>query len=72
MRGLAGAQRRARRSSFTGMFAVFFFGALYLEHVRGYSALETGLAFLPMTLTVAALSLGRSRGWSGASARGRC
>jgi EmrB/QacA subfamily drug resistance transporter len=41
-----------------GMFTVFFLGALYFEHVRGYSALNTGLAFLPMTLTVATLSLG--------------
>src|SRR6266487_604579 len=30
-----------------GMFTVFFLGALYFEHVRGYSALNTGLAFLP-------------------------
>jgi MFS family permease len=37
---------------------VFFFGALELEQVRGLSPLETGVAFLPMTLTIAALSLG--------------
>jgi EmrB/QacA subfamily drug resistance transporter len=43
---------------FTGMFSVFFFGALYLEQTRGLGALSTGVAFLPMTLTVAALSLG--------------
>ncbi|MEA2198309.1 MAG: hypothetical protein QOJ25_2360 [Solirubrobacteraceae bacterium] len=42
----------------SGMFAAFFIGALYLEHVLGYSALRTGLAFLPMTLTVGTLSLG--------------
>jgi EmrB/QacA subfamily drug resistance transporter len=42
----------------TGMYSTFFMGALYLERVRGYSALRTGLAFLPMTIVVAALSLG--------------
>jgi EmrB/QacA subfamily drug resistance transporter len=42
----------------TGMYSTFFLGTLYLEHVRHYSALQTGLAFLPWTLTVGALSLG--------------
>jgi EmrB/QacA subfamily drug resistance transporter len=42
----------------TGMYSTFFLGTLYLEHVRHYDALETGLAFLPWTLTVGALSLG--------------
>jgi EmrB/QacA subfamily drug resistance transporter len=42
----------------TGMFSTFFLGALYLEHVLGYGALQIGLAFLPMTLTVAVLSSG--------------
>ncbi len=42
----------------TGMFAAFFFGALFFEHVLGYSAVQTGLAFLPMTLVVGALALG--------------
>jgi EmrB/QacA subfamily drug resistance transporter len=42
----------------TGMYSTFFLGTLYLEHIRHYGALETGAAFLPWTLTVAALSLG--------------
>jgi EmrB/QacA subfamily drug resistance transporter len=42
----------------TGMFASFFLGALYLQRVRGYSPLETGLAFLPMTIVTATLSRG--------------
>ena len=42
----------------TGMYSTFFLGTLYLEHIRHFSALDTGLAFLPWTLTVAALSLG--------------
>ena len=41
-----------------GMYSVFFFGALYLEQVRGFSPLTTGVAFLPMTLTVGAMALG--------------
>ena len=41
-----------------GMFSSFFLGALYLEHVLGYSAIDTGLAFLPMTLSIGVLSVG--------------
>jgi MFS family permease len=42
----------------SGMFTTFFLGALYLEHVRGYDAMQIGLSFLPMTLIVAVLSSG--------------
>ncbi len=42
----------------TGMYSTFFLGALYLEHVRHYSAIQTGAAFLPWTITVAILSQG--------------
>src|SRR4051794_12437241 len=42
----------------TGMYSTFFLGTLYLEHVRHYSALQTGAAFLPWTLSVAVLSQG--------------
>ncbi|HET9094764.1 MAG TPA: MFS transporter, partial [Solirubrobacteraceae bacterium] len=42
----------------TGMYSTFFLGTLYLEHVRHFTAIQTGLAWLPWTLTVAALSLG--------------
>jgi EmrB/QacA subfamily drug resistance transporter len=47
-----------RGLSFSSMFSVFFFGALYLEKVLGYAPLRTGLAFLPMTLVMATMSLG--------------
>ena len=43
-----------------GMFGMFFLGALYLQHVLGYDALQTGLAFLPATVVMAAWSLGYS------------
>jgi EmrB/QacA subfamily drug resistance transporter len=42
----------------TGMYSTFFLGSLYLEHVRHYSAVQTGAAFLPWTITVAILSQG--------------
>ena len=31
-----------------GLFAMFYFNTLYLQRVLGYSALEAGLAFLPL------------------------
>jgi EmrB/QacA subfamily drug resistance transporter len=40
------------------MYSTFFLGTLYLEHVRHYSAIQTGAAFLPWTITVAILSQG--------------
>ncbi len=43
-----------------GMFGMFFLGALYLEKVLDYSALEIGLAFLPTTIVMGGLSLGFS------------
>jgi len=41
-----------------GMFSTFFIGALYFEHVRGYSPVKTGLAFLPQALGMATMSAG--------------
>jgi EmrB/QacA subfamily drug resistance transporter len=43
-----------------GMFGMFFLGALYLQRVLGYDALEVGLAFLPVTVVIGTLSLGFS------------
>jgi EmrB/QacA subfamily drug resistance transporter len=40
-----------------GMFGLFFLGALYLQRVLGYDALQIGLAFLPATLVMGVLSL---------------
>jgi EmrB/QacA subfamily drug resistance transporter len=42
---------------YAGMYSMFFFGALNLQRILGLSALATGAAFLPMTLTVATSSL---------------
>ena len=57
LRGLVNASL-IRGFLVTGMYSTFFLGTLYLEHIRHFSALETGAAFLPWTLTVALLSQG--------------
>jgi EmrB/QacA subfamily drug resistance transporter len=40
-----------------GLFGSFFLGALYLQHVLGYTPVGAGIAFLPMNLCVALFSL---------------
>jgi MFS family permease len=40
-----------------GMMGMFFLGALYLQRVLGFSAIQVGLAFLPVAVSIAALSL---------------
>ncbi|MGN6868689.1 MAG: MFS transporter, partial [Solirubrobacteraceae bacterium] len=41
-----------------GVFGMFFVGALYLQRVLDYDAIEVGLAFLPVAIGIAALALG--------------
>ena len=41
-------------------FGFFFLGSLYLQRVLGYSPVQIGLAFLPDTIAMAALSIGLS------------
>ncbi len=43
-----------------GMFGMFFLGSLYMQRVLGYTALQIGLAFLPVALLIGILSLGFS------------
>jgi EmrB/QacA subfamily drug resistance transporter len=43
--------------SVAGMFGTFFLGALYVQRILGYDALQTGLAFLPVTLIMGTLSV---------------
>ncbi|MFF7653560.1 MFS transporter [Streptomyces sp. NPDC007983] len=44
--------------SVVGMFAMFLFLTYYMQIVKGYSALVTGVAFLPMTAAVLAAAGG--------------
>jgi EmrB/QacA subfamily drug resistance transporter len=39
-----------------GMYGMFFLGALYMQRVLGYDALQVGVAFLPTTLAMGAMS----------------
>jgi EmrB/QacA subfamily drug resistance transporter len=41
----------------SGLFGMFFLGALFLQRVLGYDALEVGLAFLPVAVLIGAFSL---------------
>ena len=41
-----------------GMYGVFFLGALYMQGVLGYSAVEVGLAFLPVAALIGIFSIG--------------
>jgi EmrB/QacA subfamily drug resistance transporter len=43
--------------SVAGMFGMFFLGALYMRKVLGYDALQIGLAFLPVTITMGSMSI---------------
>jgi len=43
--------------SVAGMFGMFFLGALYLQQILDYDALDTGLAFLPVTILMGTLSV---------------
>jgi len=40
-----------------GMFGTFFMGSLYLQRILGYTPLQIGLAFLPLTLVMGLVSL---------------
>jgi len=55
-RNVAGANL-VQALSVAGMFGMFFLGALYMQRVLGYDALEIGLAFLPATVAMGILSL---------------
>jgi EmrB/QacA subfamily drug resistance transporter len=39
-----------------GMFGMFFLGALYMQRILGYGALQVGLAYLPTTVVMGAMS----------------
>jgi EmrB/QacA subfamily drug resistance transporter len=39
-----------------GMFGMFFLGALYMQRILGYDALQVGLAYLPLTIVMGTAS----------------
>jgi len=41
-----------------GLFGAFFVGALFMQRVLGYSAIQVGFAFLPLNVTIGIFSLG--------------
>ena len=43
------------------LFGIFFFLTLYLQQVLGFSASKTGIAYLPLSLTIIAASAAASR-----------
>ena len=43
------ARERDPTLSFGGLYAMFFFLSLYMQNVLGYSPINTGLAYLPVT-----------------------
>jgi EmrB/QacA subfamily drug resistance transporter len=45
----------------TAMFGLFFFLTLFMEDVWGYSALRTGVAYLPMVTMIMAMALASSQ-----------
>ena len=42
----------------TGAYSTFFLGALYFQHVRGWSPIEIGLGFMAMSVALATMSAG--------------
>jgi EmrB/QacA subfamily drug resistance transporter len=39
-----------------GMFGMFFLGALYMQRILGYDALQVGIAYLPLTVVMGVMS----------------
>jgi EmrB/QacA subfamily drug resistance transporter len=58
-RDVAGANL-SQMLAVAGVLGRFFLAVLYVQRVLGFDALQTGLAFLPVSLTIGALTLGLS------------
>ena len=48
---------------YAAQFPSWFFLTLYMQQVLGYDAIQAGLGFLPMTLTIFATSTPRVSAW---------
>ena len=55
----------------TAMFGMFFFLTIFVQTVWGYSALKTGIAYLPMIAAIMVMG-GSAPSWCRGSAPGRC
>ena len=49
IKGLAAANA-TQLITFSGLYSMFFFLSLYMQNVLGYSPIQTGLAYLPLTV----------------------
>ena len=56
----------------TAVFSQFFLGTLYMQQVLHYSAIETGVAYLPLTLTIIVLANVAQNAGHARSASGAC
>ena len=45
------------------LFSMFFFISLYMQQVLGYSALEAGLAYLPLAVGIIIAAGATRRAW---------
>ena len=54
------------------MFGMFFFLTIFVQTVWGYSALKTGVAYLPMVAAIMADGRASAPSWCRGSAPGRC
>ena len=54
-----------------GLYSLFFFGTLYFQQIKGYNALESGVAFLPQTVGIIAGSVISQRPDRALRAQGR-
>ena len=70
IKGLAAADA-TQLMAFAGFISMFFFVTLYMQNVLGYSPIEGGSAYLPVTVGVGARRPASRPSCSGASARGR-
>ncbi|MEQ8834102.1 MAG: MFS transporter [Miltoncostaeaceae bacterium] len=52
-----------------GLFGTFFFTSIYIQDVLGFTAIQTGLAFLPMTIMIIVFSVVAQRLLARVSAR---
>ena len=70
VKGLAAADA-TQLIAFAGFLAMFFFLTLYMQNVLGYSPIQTGAAYLPLTLRRRRRRRHRLAARSPASGRGR-